>query len=75
MLMVHWLVAWSQLRMGHIFYYFIKLLAPQNVKLHNYFDQLWACELQIRIHCGGAMCCDSEAMDFQGEAMSFMTGP
>ncbi len=35
----------------------------------------WACELQIRIHCDGAMCCDCEAMDFDGEAMNFMTGP
>ncbi len=25
---------------GHIFYYFLKLLPPQNVMLQNYFDQL-----------------------------------
>ncbi len=35
----------------------------------------WACELQIRIYCEGAMCHVCEVMDIDGEAMHFMTAP
>ncbi len=39
MLMVHGGMITNK-KWGHIFYYFLNVLAPHNIKLHNYVDQL-----------------------------------